>query len=59
MSPAPTTSTITASCNPSWGRFQVLHWKPRLVAIAVVLALVLVALGGLGIEVGEYYNLYW
>jgi hypothetical protein len=37
----------------------VLHWKPRLVAIAVVLALVLVALGGLGIEVSENYNLYW
>ena len=36
-----------------------LHWKPRLVAIAVVLALMLVALGGLGIEVTEYYNLYW
>ena len=36
-----------------------LHWKPRLVAVAVVLALVLVALGGLGIEVGESYNLYW
>ena len=36
-----------------------LHWKPRLVAIAVVLTLVLVAFGGLGIEVGEYYNLYW
>jgi len=36
-----------------------LHWKPRLVAIAVVQALVLVALGGLGIEVGENYNLYW
>ena len=39
------------------GGFKVLHWKPRLVAIAVVLALVLVALGGLGIEVD--YNLYW
>jgi hypothetical protein len=36
----------------------VLHWKPRLVAVAVVLALVLVTLG-LGIEVGESYNLYW
>jgi len=34
-----------------------LHWKPRLVAIAVVLVLVLVALGGLGIEAD--YNLYW
>jgi hypothetical protein len=37
----------------------VLHWKPRLVAIAVDLALVLVALSGLGIEVVESYNLYW
>jgi hypothetical protein len=37
----------------------VLHWKPRLVAVAVVLALVIVALGGLGIEVSESYNLYW
>jgi hypothetical protein len=36
---------------------HVLHWKPRLVAIAAVLTLVLVALGGLGIEVD--YNLYW
>jgi hypothetical protein len=39
------------------GRFTLLHWKPRLVAIAVVLALVLIALGGLGIEID--YNLYW
>jgi hypothetical protein len=34
-----------------------LHWKPRLVALAAVLALVLVALAGLGIEFA--YNLYW
>jgi hypothetical protein len=39
------------------GRFTLLHWKPRLVAIAAVLALVLVALAGLGIELA--YNLYW
>jgi len=45
------------SAKAPWGRFHVLHWKPRLVAIAAVLALVLVALGGLGIEVD--YNLYW
>jgi hypothetical protein len=59
MSPAPTTSTIGGVLQSILGEVQVLHWKPRLVAIAVVLALVLVALGGLGIEVGEYYNLYW
>lgn len=59
MSPAPTTSTIGGVLQSVLGEFQVLHWKPRLVAIAVVLALVLVALGGLGIEVGENYNLYW
>jgi hypothetical protein len=34
-----------------------LHWRPRLVALAVVVALILVALGGLGIELT--YNLYW
>jgi len=34
-----------------------LHWKPRLIALAAVLALVLVALAGLGIELT--YNLYW
>jgi hypothetical protein len=34
-----------------------LHWKPRLVALAAVLALIAVALGGLGIELA--YNLYW
>jgi hypothetical protein len=40
------------------GRFTLLHWKPRLVAIAAVLALMLVALGGLAVELIEY-NLYW
>jgi hypothetical protein len=35
-----------------------LHWSPRrLVALITVIALILVALGGLGIEVD--YNLYW
>lgn len=34
-----------------------LHWKPRLVAFVAVLALVLVALAGLGFELA--YNLYW
>jgi hypothetical protein len=35
----------------------VLHWKPRLVALTAVLALVLIALAGLGVEIA--YNLYW
>jgi hypothetical protein len=35
----------------------VLHWKPRIVALAAVLALVAIALGGLGVDVP--YNLYW
>jgi hypothetical protein len=35
----------------------VLHWKPRLVALIAVLALVLIALAGLGVEFA--YNLYW
>jgi hypothetical protein len=37
-----------------------LHWKPRLVVLAAILALVLVALGGLGFEGSlSGYNLYW
>jgi hypothetical protein len=39
------------------GRFTMLHWNPRLVALIAVIALILLALGGLGIEVD--YNLYW
>jgi hypothetical protein len=39
------------------GRFTLLHWNPRLVAVVAVIALVLVALAGLGIELT--YNLYW
>jgi hypothetical protein len=35
----------------------VLHWKSRLVALTAVLALVLIALAGLGVEIA--YNLYW
>lgn len=36
-----------------------LHWKPRLVVLAAILAL-LVALGGLGFEETlTSYNLYW
>lgn len=34
-----------------------LHWSPRLVALAAALALILLVLGGLGIE--ESTNLYW
>ena len=34
-----------------------LHWKPRVVALIAVLALVLIALAGLGTELA--YNLYW
>jgi len=34
-----------------------LHWSPRLVALAATAALVLIALGGLGLE--TVYNLYW
>jgi hypothetical protein len=37
-----------------------LHWNPRLVVIAAILALILLALGGLGYEdVAIDYNLYW
>jgi hypothetical protein len=39
------------------GRFTLLHWNPRLVAVVAVIMLVLVALAGLGIELT--YNLYW
>jgi hypothetical protein len=35
----------------------VLHWKPRIVALIVVVALVAIVLAGLGVEVS--YNLYW
>jgi hypothetical protein len=34
-----------------------LHWNPRLIALVTVLALVLIALGGLAEELT--YNLYW
>jgi hypothetical protein len=37
-----------------------LHWKHRLVVIAAILALILLALGGLGFEeFSTDYNLYW
>jgi hypothetical protein len=34
-----------------------LHWSPRVVALAVALVLIALVLGGLGIE--NSYNLYW
>jgi hypothetical protein len=34
-----------------------LHWNPRLIALAAAFALVLIALCGLGYE--AVYNLYW
>ena len=34
-----------------------LHWKPRIVALAAALTLVAIVLGGLGVDVP--YNLYW
>jgi|SoimicMinimDraft_3_1059731.scaffolds.fasta_scaffold133482_2 hypothetical protein len=37
-----------------------LHWNHRLVVIAAILALILLALGGLGYEDSlSSYNLYW
>jgi len=39
------------------GRSKLLHWSPRVVALVAVLALVLIALGGLAEELT--YNLYW
>jgi len=39
------------------GRLIVLHWSPRVFALVAVLALVLIALGGLAEELT--YNLYW
>jgi hypothetical protein len=34
-----------------------LQWKPRLVAVAATLGLLLIALGGAWLE--DLYNLYW
>jgi hypothetical protein len=36
-----------------------LHWKPRLVAVAVVLLLLLFAFGGAFFNELATYNLYW
>jgi hypothetical protein len=42
------------------GRLTMLHWNHRLVVIAAILALILLALGGLGFEESlTSYNLYW
>jgi hypothetical protein len=50
-------STIGVVLKAPVGRLTLLHWSPRLVALAAALALILLVLGGLGIE--EPYNLYW
>jgi hypothetical protein len=39
------------------GRLKMLQWSPRLVALAAVVALLLVALLGAGFE--DWLNLYW
>jgi hypothetical protein len=53
-------STIDGVLKYIVGRLTMLHWKPRLVAVAAILALILLALGGLGIEDSlTGYNLYW
>jgi hypothetical protein len=58
MRPLCRDSTIEIVLKAAVGRFTLLHWSPRrLVALIAVIALILVALGGLGIEVD--YNLYW
>jgi hypothetical protein len=38
------------------GRSTMLQWKPRLVAVAAILALLIVALGG---AFSDQLNLYW
>jgi hypothetical protein len=40
------------------GRLTMLQWRPRLVALAVVIALLLIALAGASIE-DIFLNLYW
>ena len=53
-------STIDLDLIHVVGRLTMLHWNHRLVVIAAILALILLALGGLGYEdsLGSY-NLYW
>jgi hypothetical protein len=53
-------STIDGVVKYEVGRSTMLHWKPRLVALAAILALILLAFGGLGFEDSlAGYNLYW
>lgn len=55
-----TTGTSIETCRrpaSTLGRLKLLHWSPRVVALVAVLALVLIALGGLAEELT--YNLYW
>jgi hypothetical protein len=53
-------STIDGVLKNEVGRLTMLHWKPRLVVLAAILALILLALGGLGFEDSlAGYNLYW
>jgi hypothetical protein len=39
------------------GRLKMLQWSPRLVALAAVVTLLLIALLGAGFE--DWLNLYW
>jgi len=39
------------------GRLKMLQWSPRLVALAAVVVLILVAVFGAGFE--DWLNLYW
>jgi len=54
-------STIGGVVKRAVGRLTMLQWKPRLVVLAAILALVLLAaLGGLGFgDIQIDYNLYW
>jgi predicted RND superfamily exporter protein len=60
MPSVPRHSTIEADLIHVVGRLTMLHWNHRLVVIAAILALILLALGGLGFEeFSTDYNLYW
>ena len=41
------------------GRLTMLQWKPRLVAVAAILTLLLLAFGGAFFDELQSYNLYW
>jgi hypothetical protein len=59
MCPLCRASTIDGVMNRLLGRSTMLQWKPRLIAVAVVVALLLLALGtAFGGEL-EGCNLYW